>query len=111
MAKKRTGWFQLAVGLGFAVAGASKLLGVEPQRRLFASWGWSEDDMRLMGATELGGALLLITPSLSRLGAALLTASSTCVALAELRHGNDRLVTPRLGMLAAAASAGVFGRG
>lgn len=111
MAKKRTGWFQLAVGLGFAAAGASKLLAIEPQRRLFASWGWSEDDMRLMGAAELGGAVLLITPSLSRVGAALLTACSTCVALAELRHGDDKLVTPRLGMLVAAASAGLVGRG
>lgn len=105
--KSVTGWWQLAVSLGFAAAGISKIVAVPPQRRLFASWGWSEEDMRIMGAAELGGAVLLATPALRRLGAALLTSTSVCIALAELRHRDDKLVTPRMAMLVAAVSAGV----
>ena len=106
-ASRRAGWWRLAVSLGFAAAGISKVVAVGPQRRLFASWGWSEDDMRIIGAAELGGAVLLVTPGLRRAGAALLTATSTCIALAELRHHDDKLVTPRLAMLVAAASSGI----
>ena len=106
-ASRRTGWWQLAVSLGFATAGLSKIVAIGPQRRLFASWGWSEDDMRIIGAAELGGAVLLATPPLRRAGAALLTATSTCIALAELRHHDDKLVTPRLAMLLAAVSSGI----
>ena len=107
--RKRTAfrWWQLAVSGGFAVAGISKLLAVPPQKRLFASWGWKEDDMRIIGAAELGGAVLLATPPLRRLGAALLASTSTCIALAEIRHNDDALVTPRLAMLAAAVSSGI----
>ncbi len=105
--RTRKGWWQLAVGLGFAAAGISKIVAIPPQRRLFASWGWSEEDMRIIGAAELGGALLVATPALRRAGAALLTSTSVCIALAELRHQDDKLVTPRLAMLLAAVSAGV----
>ena len=104
MAKAKPGLWKSAVAVAFASAGVAKLVGVEPERALFASWGWKEDDMRVMGAAELAGAALLVTPSLSFLGGLLLAATSTCIATAELRHGNDRLVTPRLGLLAAAAS-------
>ena len=107
MAKGRPGLLTTAVGLGFAAAGISKLLALEPQRRLFASWGWSEDDMRLMGAAELAGAAMLMTSPLRRLGAGLLAANSVCLALTEYRHHDDRLVTPRLGMLAAAVVTGI----
>ena len=81
-ARTATGWWQLAVALGFATAGISKIVAVPPQRRLFASWGWREEDMRIMGAAELGGAVLLATPMLRRAGAALLTSTSICIALA-----------------------------
>ncbi len=107
MARTYKGWWQLAVGVGFAAAGISKIVAIPPQRRLFASWGWSEEDMRIIGAAELGGALLVATPALRRLGAALLTSTSVCIALAELRHKDDKLVTPRLAMLVAAVTAGV----
>ena len=92
------------VGIGFAVAGISKLIAVEPQEKLFGSWGWTRKDMQIMGASELIGAALLMTGSTQRLGAALLSASSVCILTTELRHRNDRLVTPRMGMLAAAVS-------
>ncbi len=111
MAKGRPGLLQTIVGLGFAAAGISKMLALEPQRRLFTSWGWSENDMRLMGASEVAGAAMLMTRPLSRLGAGLLAANSVCLALAEFRHHDDKLVTPRIGMLAAAVASGFIGRG
>ncbi len=107
---KRPGLWKTVVGLGFAAAGISKLFALEPQRALFASWGWKAEDMRIIGAAELGGAAMLLTPGLSKLGGSLLAATSTCIALAEYRHGNDMLVTPRLGMLAASASTIFLGR-
>ncbi len=110
MAKGRPGLLKIVVGLGFAAAGISKMLALEPQRRLFSSWGWSENDMRLMGASEVAGAAMLMTRPLSRVGAGLLAASSVCLAMAEFRHHDDRLVTPRLGMLAAAVASGFVGR-
>lgn len=104
MSSRKPPIWQSIVGIGFAAAGISKLIAAEPQERLFASWGWKRKDMQTMGASELLGAALLMTGSTQRLGAALLSASSVCILTAELRHGNDRLVTPRLGMLAAAIS-------
>ncbi len=104
MSKARPGLWKTAVAVAFASAGIAKLVGIEQERGLFASWGWSEDDMRIIGAAELGGAAMLVTPSLAFLGGLLLAATSTCIATSEIRHKNDRLVTPRLGLLAAAAS-------
>ncbi|MBE7213021.1 MAG: DoxX family protein, partial [Gluconacetobacter diazotrophicus] len=92
------------VALTFAAAGIAKLVPAEAERKLFRSWGWSDDDRRIIGAAELGGAAMLMTPSFSFLGGLLLAATSTCIATAELRHGNNALVTPRLGLLAAATS-------
>ena len=63
--------------------------------------------MRIIGAAELGGAVLVATPALRRFGAALLTSTSVCIAMAELRHKDDKLVTPRLAMLVAAVTAGI----
>ncbi len=111
MSKGRPGLLQTVVGLGFAAAGITKVLALEPQRRLFSSWGWTEDDMRIMGASEIAGAAMLMTKPLSRVGAALLAGSSVCLALTEFRHHDDRLVTPRLGMLAAAVASGFVGHG
>ena len=92
------------IGIGFAAAGISKLIAIEPQQALFGSWGWTRRDMQTMGASELLGAALIMTGSTRKLGAGLLSASSLCVLIAEMRHGNDKLVTPRLAMLLAAAS-------
>ncbi len=104
MKHARPGLWKTAVALAFAAAGIAKLANIESERKLFRSWGWSEDDMHIIGATELGGAVLLVTPSLSFLGGLLLAATSTCIASAELRHKNDKLLTPRLGLLAASVS-------
>ncbi len=104
MSSRKPSIWQSIVGLGFAAAGISKLLAVEPQMKLFSSWGWKCRDMQTIGASELLGAALIMTNSTQRLGAALLSASSVCILTTELRHNNDRLITPRLAMLVAAAS-------
>lgn len=110
MSTKRPSVWHAVVGIGFATAGISKMIAVEPQERLFGSWSWSRRDMQIMGASELLGAALIMTRSTQRLGAALLSASSVCLLITELRHGNDRLVTPRMGMLAASLT-GFWRRG
>ena len=92
------------IGLGFATAGIAKLTAVAPEAKLFQSWGWSKSDMQIIGASELLGAALLVTRSTQRLGALLLSSSSVCILTAEIRHGDDLLVTPRAGMLLAALS-------
>ncbi len=104
MSSKKPSVWPSIVGIAFAAAGISKLLAIEPQEKLFRSWGWAREDMQTIGASELAGAALLMTGSTQRLGAALLSASSVCILMTELRHGNDRLVTPRMAALAAAVS-------
>ncbi len=104
MSRTRPSIWHSIVGIGFAAAGISKLVALEPQERLFQSWGWSRKDMQTIGASELLGAALIMTGSTQRLGAALLSASSLCIFTTELRHGDDALITPRLGMLAAAVT-------
>jgi uncharacterized membrane protein len=94
-------WHTL-VGLTFATAGIAKLTAVEPEAKLFRSWGWTKSDMQIIGASELLGAALLVTHSTQRVGALLLSSSSVCILSAELRHGDDLLVTPRSAMLIAA---------
>ena len=107
--RKPSVWHSI-IGIGFAIAGISKLIPVEAQGQLFSSWGWRRQDMQTIGASELLGAALIMTGSTQRLGAALLSASSLCILTTELRHGNNRLVTPRLGMLLAALT-GLLRRG
>jgi len=92
------------VGLVFATAGIAKLTNVAPEAALFKSWGWTRKDMHTIGAAELLGAALLVTRSTQRAGAMLLSSTSVCILLAEIRHDNDALVTPRAGLLLAALS-------
>lgn len=94
-------WTSL-VGLAFATAGIAKLASVAPEAALFESWGWTRKDMHTMGAAELLGAALLVTHSTQRAGATLLSSTSVCLLLAEIKHNNDMLVTPRAGLLLAA---------
>ncbi len=94
-------WHAL-VSLAFAAAGVAKLVAIEPEAKLFRSWGWSRSDMQIIGCSELLGAVLLATHSTQRLGALLLSSSSVCILTTELRHGDDLLVTPRSALLLAA---------
>ncbi|WP_419728725.1 DoxX family protein [Lichenicola sp.] len=102
-------WHTL-VGLAFASAGIAKLAPMEAEAALFKSWGWTRNDMQIMGATELLGAALLVTRSTQKLGALLLSGTSVCLLTAELKHKNDMLVTPRAGLLAAAMTGFIGGR-
>lgn len=97
-------WFSV-LGLGFAVAGASKLLATTPQRRLFRSWGWSESAMRTMGAVEFAGGLLVANRRTRGLGGAALIASSVAALAAELDNGQAFLAPARAAMLAGALTA------
>lgn len=94
-------WFRLA-SLGFGIAGASKLLALRPQRRLFSRWGWPEDIMVIIGGLELTGALLMSGRRTRSIGAATVTAASVAVLAAELEHGESHLASGRYAMIAAA---------
>jgi len=101
-------WFPL-LGLGFALAGADKLLGQPGYRRLFGQWGWSSDAMRLIGACELAGGVLVASPWTRRLGGLALTAASTAVLTAEFERSENGHAAPRLAMLVGAILAALPG--
>lgn len=93
------------LSFGFGLAGYSKLMAVQPQRRLFHSWGWSDNMMTLVGGLELGGALLMSSRRTRHVGAAAVAATSIAVLTAELEHGQQALSPGRIAMLLAAATA------
>ena len=97
-------WFPV-LGLAFAVAGADKLYGLRGYRMMFRHWGWSERQMRAVGASEVLGGALLLAPATRRAGGVLLAATSATVLTAELRHREGSLGGPRLALLAAAVTA------
>lgn len=101
---RRPFWFPL-LGLGFAVAGADKVLGLRGYRRLFNHLGLSEQAMGLIGAGEFAGGVLVASLAGRRLGGLLLTMASTAVLTAELRKGDDQLALPRSVLLAASVLA------
>jgi hypothetical protein len=100
-ARHRSFWLPL-LGLGFAIAGADKLLGVGGYRRLFRDMGWSGDTRRLVGAGELAGGVLLAGETARQFGALLLTAASTAMLTVELDRGDTGRAMPRGALLLAA---------
>jgi len=102
-------WIAL-VGLSFAASGIRKLVPEADVEATFHSWGWTRQDMQIIGASEAIGAAMLVTRSTQRLGALLLSATSFCLMTTELRHGDDSLVTPRTGLFLAALTGFVKGR-
>ncbi len=90
------------VGLGMAAAGADKLAGDRTYLRLFRHWGWSREEMRVSGAVELAGGLLMANPGTRRLGGAIMVGSSATLLAAELRHRDDALAAARIGVLVTA---------
>ena len=102
--RKRSFWFPL-LGLGFAIAGADKILGVRGYERLFQRWGWPLGLMRLIGAGEFAGGVLVASRWHRRRGGALLTATSTAVLVKELSQQDTSLALPRLGLLLASVAA------
>ncbi len=97
--------FLTLLGLGFIAAGSGKLGDQRGYHRLFRRWGWSGREMRLVGAAEILGGLLVATPPTRKLGATLLALTSGTVLAAELRHGDGELGGARAMLLLAALSA------
>ena len=97
-------WFPL-LGLGFAVAGADKLLGMGAYERLFAQWGWSASARQMIGAGEFLGGVFVTSRRMRHLGGWLLTAASTAMLTAEMDRQERDLALPRFVLLLAAASA------
>lgn len=102
--RQQSFWFAL-LGLGFAVAGADKILGARGYEALFERWGWSREVMRVVGWTEFAGGVLVATRSQRRRGGMLLTAVSTAVLTKELNRQDLDMATPRLALLLASAAA------
>lgn len=102
--RRKPFWFPL-LGLGFAIAGADKMLGLRGYRRLFRHLGLSETAMSLIGAGEFAGGVLVASSSGRRLGGLLLTMASTAVLTSELRQGDDQLALPRSLLLVASVIA------
>ena len=100
-------WFPL-LGLGFAIAGADKLLGVRGYEALFARWGWSRTILRLIGGAEFAGGVMVASPLLLRRGGQLLTVASTAVLTKELRTEDSDLALPRFLLLLASLAAIFF---
>ncbi len=102
--KRQSFWFPL-LGLGFAIAGADKVLDARGYEQMFARWGWSPEIMRLVGWAELVGGVLVATRSQRRRGGMLLTAASAAVLTKELDREETDLAAPRLALLLASLSA------
>jgi hypothetical protein len=102
--RTRSFWFPL-LGLGFAVAGADKILGVRGYEALFERWGWPRGVMRLVGLGEFAGGVLVASRRHRWHGGMLLTATSGAVLTKELSRGDTDLATPRLALLLASMAA------
>jgi len=97
-------WFPF-LGLGFAVAGADKLLGFGGYGRLFAKWGWSDGARQLVGATEFAGGVLVASERCRHAGGLLLTTVSAAMLSAEIDRDERDLALPRFVLMLAAATA------
>jgi hypothetical protein len=101
---KQSLWFPL-LGLAFAIAGADKLLGARGYRRAFGRIGFTEEQMRAVGAAEVAGGVLVGTPATRKIGGAVLVLTSAKVLLSELDNKDEDLALARIGVLAAALTA------
>jgi hypothetical protein len=97
-------WYPL-IGLAFVITGTDKLFGMRLYRRMFRELGWSEEQMKLVGAAELAGGTLLAAESTRQLGGVLLAGASVAVLASELRRGESNRALPRLAVLAGAVTA------
>ena len=95
----------VVAGAGVALAGADKLIGERAYEGMFRQLGWSQAQMRRLGAAEVLGGVLMIPRGSRRLGAAIVCAASATVLLAEIGRGRTRLAASRGGVLLAALAA------
>jgi hypothetical protein len=106
--RKHSFWFPL-LGLGFAVAGADKILGVRGYENLFRRWGWRTGIMRVVGLGEFLGGVLVASRRHRRQGGMLLTAASTAILTKEASRPDTGLAAPRLALLLASVAALIAG--
>jgi hypothetical protein len=92
-------------GASIALAGVDKLISGRGYEHMFGHLGWSEAEMRKVGAAEVLGGLLMVMRPTRRLGAAVVIAASASVLAAELKHGEVKLAASRGGVLLAALGA------
>jgi hypothetical protein len=102
-------WFPF-LGLGFAIAGADKLLGLGGYEQLFAKWGWSDGARRLVGASEFAGGVLVASERGRQIGGWLLTMVSAAMLSAEIDRNERDLALPRFVLMLAAATSLLPGR-
>ena len=96
---------QVLVALAMLAAGGSKLAGVEPMVQQFDAIGLGQWFRYLTGALEVGGAVLLLVPRLSGIGALLLSCVMAGAVVAHLVKlgGNPVAALVFLAMLLAIA--------
>jgi uncharacterized membrane protein YphA (DoxX/SURF4 family) len=75
---------QVLVALAMLAAGGFKLAGAEPMVQQFETIGLGQWFRYLTGALEVGGAVLLLTPRLSGIGALLLSCVMAGAVVAHL---------------------------
>ena len=97
---QRSFWYPL-LGLGFAIAGADKLMGQRGYRQMFRDWGWSPESRRLLGAAEFAGGVLVSSEMARPLGGVVLAAASASVLTSELCRGETNRALPRGALLLA----------
>lgn len=97
--------FYPLLGLGFAIAGADKLMGQRGYRQMFRGWGWSGESRRVLGASEFAGGVLIASESGRRLGGLVLAGASASVLVSELRRGQTSRAMPRGALLLGATLA------
>lgn len=105
--RRESRWFPL-LGLGFAIAGADKLLGQRGYRRLFRRWGWRGTGRKIVGAAEFAGGVMVASRLLRHRGGLLLSATSAAVLAKEMGRQETGLAMPRLLMLLGAVSASLL---
>jgi putative oxidoreductase len=75
---------QVLVALGMLMAGSFKLAGAEPMVQIFEALGLGQWFRYLTGGLEVAGAVLLLVPRLSGLGALLLSCVMAGAVVAHL---------------------------
>ena len=84
---------QILLALLFAVQGIVKLMGSPSWIAHFSQWGYPQHFYLVVGVAELAGAVLLLIPRLTRLGALLLSVIMIGAAGTHLFHHEPQVVT------------------
>jgi uncharacterized membrane protein YphA (DoxX/SURF4 family) len=84
----------------FVLMGIPKVFGQTGWVSRFAAWGYPDWFAAVVGLGEIAGALLLIVPSFSGLGAALLATIMAGAAATHLWHGELARIVPPMVLLA-----------